>query len=457
MASKTKVELLRTGEFVLHCVHVEVFQTIDDGVRMQGHGTIKINQVGTVYMEFVSVSCENAPRNLFSESLPNDPLDEAQTMYLKARTIDGSIYESKEFSVNISRQSKNSPTLHYLFLSSITSHSKIEQQGPGGPQYLYFEFAENFKIPANKLNSDVSSSGAESLRWDETIIEMDRYSVAMVKKSTHIDVRVKGTFDIEEVRTCLRFYIGFSGASMPQIVFMSEVNGLDKTETICSVVNANKNQRSASPMVEHASNAEYRDGEYHYNVFKSITHLYRNYPKRFESLYSQWERVWHSFQSQNSITALVLSVAIEGLLNDIYIPEIIKTQDRSQLESEIEKVKARLKLLDLSKADLDRLMSSVSHWKNVTPSKALDHLISHGILTKEDKSLWTSLRNSSAHPKVTEGNLAKEKHEHEKVLSCLNLFHKLMLNTLSYSGPIALFRIGQEPELVELLHKKILH
>lgn len=35
-----KIEQLRTGDLVLHCVQVEVFQKMDNGLKMLGHGTI---------------------------------------------------------------------------------------------------------------------------------------------------------------------------------------------------------------------------------------------------------------------------------------------------------------------------------------------------------------------------------------------------------------------------------
>lgn len=53
MTLGNEIEQLRTGELVLHCVQVEVFQKMDNGLKMSGHGTIKINSVGTVYLEFI--------------------------------------------------------------------------------------------------------------------------------------------------------------------------------------------------------------------------------------------------------------------------------------------------------------------------------------------------------------------------------------------------------------------
>ncbi|AZG72362.1 hypothetical protein [Shewanella livingstonensis] len=452
-----KTEQLRTGDLVLHCVQVEVFQIMDDGLKMSGHGTIKVNDVGTIYMEFICTTSESVPRAMFSESLPKDPLNEEHKLYLRAQTISGDVYVSDGFSIKINMNSSFPPVHHYIFLSSINCCSTAEPHQSKEGNYLYFEFTEHFNIPANKSNSVVSSLGGESHSRNQTVLEMDGYSISMIKKLDYTEVSVTGCFDPEELLTCLKFYIGFSSASMPQFVYMLKRMGEDEQEIISSIANNQKRQRSSSPMVEIVADKKYRDSVYHYKLLDNIISLHKKDPRQFESIYSQWERVWCSFQSNNSIMTLTLSVAIEGLLNDIYIPAIKVKQNNLELEAEIKKVKQQIKTLDLNDDQRNRILGSVSYWKNITATKALDYLIEHGVITSADKKLWKELRNESAHPKVREDNLAKEKLEREKVLSCLNLFHKIVLNTLAFSGPIWVLQAGKVPTLEELIHTEILN
>lgn len=452
-----KIEHLRTGELVLHCVQVEVFQIIDDGLKMSGHGTIKVNNAGTIYMEFICTTSENVPHKLFSERLPKDPLNKEHQLYLRAKTISGDVYVSDGFSIQINMNSSTPPVHHYIFLSSVTCCSTAEPHQSKDGNYLYFEFAEHFNIPANKANSVVSSLGHESLSRDQTVLEMDGYSISMVKKLDYTEVRVTGCFDPEELLQCLKFYIGFSSASMPQFVYMLKRMGENKQEIISSIVNKQKLQLASSPMVGSIGDKKYRDSVYHYKLLDNIISLRKKNPRQFESMYSQWERVWYSFQSKNSIMILTLSVAIEGLLNDIYIPAIKVKQNNLELKAEIKKVKRQIKTLELTDDQRSRILGSVSYWKNITAAKALDYLIEQDVITSADKKLWQELRNESAHPKVREDNLAKEILEREKVSSCLNLFHKIVLNTLAFSGPIWILQAGKEPVCAELNHTEILN
>ncbi|WIG78455.1 hypothetical protein KFZ67_06335 [Photobacterium damselae] len=452
-----EIEKLRTGDLVLHCVQVDVFQKMDDGLKMSGHGTIKINSVGTIYLEFICTISENVPLALFNERLPKDPLNDEHKLYLRTQTIDGDVYESDGFFIQINMNSSHPPVHHYIFLSAINSSSIAEPHESTEDSYLYFEFAEHFSIPANKSNSVVSTLGGESHSWNQTVLEMEGYSISMVKKPSHTEVCVTGCFEPEELLPCLKFYIGFCSASMPQFVYMLKRTSGGKQEVISSITNNQKRQRSFSPMIASVGNEKYSDSVYHYNLLKSIISVYKNNPKRFRSVYSQWERVWYSSQSKNSIMILTLSVAIEGLLNDIYIPAIKRKKDNSELEAEIKKVKQQVKMLELTDDQRSRILGSVSYWKNITAAKALDYLIEQSVITSLDKKLWQELRNESAHPKVHEENLAKEKLEREKVLSCLNLFHKLVLNTLMFSGPVGVLQVGKEPIYAELIHAEILN
>ncbi|WP_438862743.1 hypothetical protein [Neptunicella sp.] len=456
MTTVSKEELLRKGDLVIHCVDVEIFQTESDGLRLKGHGSIKVNKVGTLYLEFISVEADKVPRAFFAERIPKDSLDEKEILHLKAKSINGDMYESQGFSIEVNFNTNNQPTLLYVFLSSLTCRSQTKDYEPFDNQYLYFEFSERFDIPANKSNSETSTLGNESHTWNQTLINVENFNVSMVKHKTYTEVRVEGQFDIAEVKTCLLFYIGFTSASMPQLVLTVERDGKSKTEIISSVRNSQKLQSSTSPIASNVSTTKGDRQQYHYNLFSNILALYRSQRGRFDSIYSQWERVWYAFQSQNSILMLTLSVGIEGLLNDIYIPRIKKKNDNSALKAQIRKINKEIKKLELTKGQKERLCNSVGYWGNVTALNALDHLIEHNVITKEDKDRWKELRNESAHPRVKVDSLSCEIEEREKVLSCLNTFHKLILNTLSYSGPVALLNGNKDHDLIEVIFQNIL-
>ena len=456
MLSNEVIKQIRTGELVLHCVEVEIFQTASNKIKMLGHGTIKINSVGTIYLEFICTYSKNVPHAFLNEKLPKDPLNYEEKLHLRVKTLNGNEYKSDGFSIKINLNSSNLPTHYYVILSSIYSLSDTEPLKLKEDSYIYFEFADHFSIPSNKKNSVVSSLGSESHSWNQTVIKMDGYSVSMVKHKHYTGISATGYFEPDKLFKCLKFYIGFSSASMPQPYYMISIKNGKEKRTIYSISNKQKRQTSSSPMVDNAAGEKYKDSTYHYALLENMQILQKNKPRHFDSIYSQWERVWHSFQSKNSIMILTLSVAIEGLLNDIYIPAITLKSNDTELEAQIKNIKKQIKSLELTSEQRNRLLGSVSYWKNITAAKALNYLVEHGVVTTEDKKLWQDLRNESAHPKIREEGLAKERLELVMVISCLDLFHKVFLITLKFSGPIRVLQLKERYGHVELTHIDVL-
>jgi len=61
----------RSEDLVLHCTKVNIGQVAEGGIKLSGHGALKINSVGTVYLEFICTEADGVPRHsLFGERFP---------------------------------------------------------------------------------------------------------------------------------------------------------------------------------------------------------------------------------------------------------------------------------------------------------------------------------------------------------------------------------------------------
>ncbi|AMC35334.1 hypothetical protein [Janthinobacterium sp. B9-8] len=430
-------KLVRTGDLVLHCTKVKIWQEL--GLRLSGYGTIKIDSMGQLKLEFICIEKENIPRILFYLNVPEDGLIQEQQLYLEVETLDGSCYESRGFSIRLDFGMENSPVVIEVLLSSIscTTVLNIENETQN---HLYFEFSEYFDIPANKSNKEESTLGSISVSRNQSVIDCDSFSINLIKMKGYVTAVVSGCFDVKNVLECLKFYIGFSCGSMPQPYYVCERTGVEIVTKICSINNSYRNKISSNPMVSNVG-GDYNNKEYHYQLFKNILNVRSENRKVYDSIYSQWYQVWYSFQSINSIAALTLSVAIEGLLLDIFIP-IIETKNRDEdLDADVKKIKEIISDLEIDIEYKVTLHNSISYLKKQTAAKALNYLIDREIITKDEKKLWSDLRNACAHPKIKDDSPAVELVERERVLSCLNLFHNLVFNALSYTGPRNYFRV----------------
>ncbi|MCK8117295.1 hypothetical protein MTF68_06945 [Pseudoalteromonas sp. 2CM37A] len=420
--------LLRDGQLELHCINIKIWQ--EDGVELFGHGVIRINKQGMLYLEFICTGNTNIPPLRLAEMLPKDSLDKKDKLYLKCETLAGDILTTSNFSIELGLSDREPPNKKIIFLHNIQCEETVDEED----NFLYFDFSEYCDIPANRSNYETSTLGYESHSRNETIIEMDEFKISIIDKKKYTYCRVTGLFDVERVFECLKFYIGFTCGSMVQPMFTVKRNKHHKISIISSISNIQKRQRSSNP-VPSTFGKKKVETDYHYQIFKNIYELYEVSPNIFESIYNQWSRVWYSFQSKSSITILTLSVAIEGLLNDIFIPKFKQFDVNDHLDEEISNIKSLVSDLNISPAKIERLKSSISYWKNITAAKSLDYLVTLGVVSLEEKRAWSKLRNSSAHPKTKDVNTASLEKERQDLLLCLNLFHNLVFNTLKYSGP----------------------
>jgi len=47
------LEAIRKSELKIHCLSIRIWQEMEDGIKLSGHGTIQQNKLGTLYIEFV--------------------------------------------------------------------------------------------------------------------------------------------------------------------------------------------------------------------------------------------------------------------------------------------------------------------------------------------------------------------------------------------------------------------
>ncbi|WP_407732144.1 hypothetical protein ACJJVG_04560 [Pseudocitrobacter faecalis] len=455
--NRKTLDLILNSEFELHCLSVKIWQSILDGIELSGHGIIKQNKYGVLYLELVCTNIQCSLRNNLVRRFPGDRLDQSEKLFAEFTALDGTVLTSEGFSVEINAFSRHSPHVFYIQLPFITFVE--DRLSDSRKNYLYYEFAESLHIPANVSNSRTSSSTkSESYCWNETLIELDSLKIRVNDEEEYRSVRVHGNFEPNDLYECINFYIGFSGGVLPQ-PYVVEKHIDDKIiSTIKSINNQNTHKKSSNPIPDRViiGTGTKSEIEHSYELFKKIYYLHKEKRDYFNSIYSQWVQVWHGFQTKNSITELVISVAIEGVLNDIYIPVFRRTKTDLSLISDIEEIKGLIKNLEISKEHKQRLIGSVSYWKNVTASKALDILISEGVISHSDKRIWSDIRNEAAHPQVKDLDFSQQQAKRDKILQCLNLFHKLMLNVMGYSGPVNIFAMGENNPAELIQNKNVL-
>lgn len=306
---------------------------------------------------------------------------------------------------------------------------------------------EKVAIPKNKINIEKSSLGSESHKTNQTVLAWDDIDLSVVNYDDYVSVTAKGKFNAECLLESLIFYVGFTAGSMPQPYIVSRRSGLKKELSIHSVLNSARTKLVPAVVCDRTIIDGFLPDENHFQLLRLIVKLKLERPKYFESIYAQWKRVWYGYHASREIRNLTLGVAVEGMLNDIYIPKFQEVVD-GEFEAKKKEIIEKVEKLEIDQSHIDIISKSVSGWGNIHAGAALKILEQKGIVSRDEIKAHSKIRNSSAHPKSVEETVPRLIREHKHVGMCFNLLYGLMLNVLNYEGGQFSYGAGFEAKFI---------
>lgn len=422
-------EAAEDGTLTIHCPKIQIFQRKTPGLNLCGYGTIRINNPGTIHLEFICTNAENIKHQSVDVQYPEDPFDPEQALFLEAESLEGKILKSENFNLHKRTFLFSPPELLHLFLHEIYFET-VECQ-PESPSYIYFEYKERLSIPKNKKNTITYSNGGESQAWNQADIQTEDWNVSVVDEKTKVTVRAWGEFITSEMEDALLFYLGFTAGSIPQPYAMITRTGTHSRTTIRTINKKYRNYEFPQPFPELTDQGHTT----HHALLKEIFRVAKTNKTYFSTIKTQWVRLWHAFNSENSVATLTLGVAIEAILNDIFTPTLTQQNTDSAFESKKLELIKKIEKLEVDKDQIKYLSDTIKNWGKLTPRKALLKLSELKVINKNQIQDWQNLRNSAAHPRHIDNLEERQSKDYRRLAECINLFYRLSLNVFSYNGP----------------------
>ena len=452
---------VRKSSIEWHCHEIVVSQEdLNGGFLASGYGVIRSDEEGGLYLDFICLKASSRiePRSF----MPEDSLDKAQKLTMRAKKIDGIEILSKGLVLegDVYNYLQQGPKVFSIKLSSVEISQRCKKRDDS-KSLVHLEFKDKPNIPPNVVNSTKSSLGTESSSWNETKLTYLSSEVRVIVHGGYTEVIIAGPCEeVHTVRKAVVFYINFSSGLYVQPYF-EKVEELELAKTEFNSIDASKTNVSISaPLSGSVSDAKTNKSydQNHFDLFCKICSLIAEKPKYFGSISSQWHRIWHSFTSYEiSVPMLTISVAVEGVLSDIFIPMISEDLRDESFEQEKKRVCLQVeKVAELSKDNVSDIKRYIEKWGNVHPKRALIYLKDKGVIEQYHIQNWVSLRNSAAHPKLTKQDEARERKNLDRMYICLGLFYRLALNVFAYSGPKFAFENSAENKLIVQEHVQVL-
>lgn len=150
------LDLILNSKFELHCLSVKIWQNLPDGVELSGHGAIKQNKYGTLYLEFICTNTKYTMKGDLVTQFQRDRFAPSQKLLGKFISLNGTRFTSEDFSIDVNAFNRKSPHILHIQLPFITFVE--DRLSDSCENYLYYEFAESLHIPANVSNIRTPSS-----------------------------------------------------------------------------------------------------------------------------------------------------------------------------------------------------------------------------------------------------------------------------------------------------------
>lgn len=453
--------IIRDGELEIDCHQMTIRQQKDhDNLELSGYGKIKLDSRGQLLIEFI---CLESNQNLNPLSpIPEDSLNPKEKLYLEGRSINGDVFKSDSFLI---RPNSNIFTNHpqkYTFPIDKISNSNIIPHRGNTAKSIVLELYDRYDIPKNISNKTESTLGKSSISRNQTKLAIDGFEVNIVHHETHTRLSIHSTEDvtwdtIEQARASSLFYLQFSTGKITLPYVECRYNNSNEETIIYSFDKSLKNERIPPPISSAVSDGTKTLDDHHFELFYCIHRALKNDKHKFNSIQAQWNRVWHSFLSKEfNVPMLTLSISIEGILNDIFIPEIEKKEKDENFEKEKESL---LDIInnneDIKQKHKDTLEKHIGNWGKVHPKKALSYLIEKKIIHNDHLTTWNKLRNSSAHPRLSKPTEERRQKDIYKTIFCLRLFYILTLNAFKYSGHQIIYYKNGESIISTLNHVEL--
>lgn len=148
-------------------------------------------------------------------------------------------------------------------------------------------------------------------------------------------------------------------------------------------------------------------------------------------LYQFWHRILRAHQEDIENSSLVLSVAIEGTLKELFHSE----HDADPVFAELVcQSRPTVEGLDVDVRVRSSMLKSLDNSAIAKPKDSLERLKEQGVITQTHIKAWNKMRNTGVHGTLLDDDSGKFQAHLNRYFCCLDLFYRLVLLAVGYRG-----------------------
>jgi hypothetical protein len=148
-------------------------------------------------------------------------------------------------------------------------------------------------------------------------------------------------------------------------------------------------------------------------------------------LYRFWYRIAKARSNDIENSSLVLSVAIEGVIKELFHGE--QDTDSAFVDALLAS-KPSIEALEINQRVRDSMLKSLENSAFPKPKDTMQRLKEQGALHQDHIKAWKALRNTGAHGALLQDENGEFQKHLNRYFCCLDLFYRLVFVSLGYRG-----------------------
>lgn len=432
-----EIESLVSRTLVIECFEVELIQNIDKSpFVLSGPGSITFKPDGQLSLKMYDASKKSGMSQMMRFAFYSETgiLPESEYFSLSAKDSSGNIWVAPRVYIHDGLRLTPHGTIVEFQIPEIRTERVRPRLDLDGLSVANVVIGGDFRLPFNTWQDQ--SDGSTSV--SALLFEIDSASLKFYQKAKYLELHIESNsrgIDHD-------FLMKVSEA-------ISIAIGRDAWPSYYRVYNdgATRSFINGKPDVSGLGMIKPFVDVFPYKTEKLISfvdHYVNNREEQHCHLVYYWRRLYHISSLVGDVAALVLTVNIEGLVNNYFSFGRVPSD---QVLGEIKHSKKLIRGLRLPGSTNSRIKNVLGAMKKLSAPNILRELETEGRIEAGHVKSWNNLRHSLAHAGNAESDPATMELFLVDIENCLDLFYRLIGLSVGYDE--SLVRIGEQLMLDE--------
>ncbi|SFA81789.1 hypothetical protein [Pseudomonas sp. NFPP24] len=426
MFNSADIESLVSRALVIECFEITLTQNVDESpFTFCGPGSIKTQSDGQLSLKMYDAAKKSSISQMMRYGLYNQTGIVPESDYFSLRAIDssGNVWVAPRLYIYDGLRMTPHGTIVEFQIPDIRTERIHPRSDLNGVSIANAVIAGKFRLPFNKWQDQPDGSSSVSA----LDFEIDGARLKLSQKVQHLELDVES--DVREIDHELLMTISESisiaiGRDAWPTYYRLYNDGVTR-----SFINGRPDVKGLGMIKPLVDVFPYKTA----SLISFVNHYVNNRDEEHRYLVYYWRRLYHVSSRIGDVAALVLTVNIEGLVNNYFSAGRAPSE---RVLGEVNYSKKLIRSLRLPSSTNSRIKNVLGAMKKLSAPNILRVLEAEGVIESVHVKSWNDLRHSLAHAGNSESDPVTTSKFFLDIENCLDLFYRLIGLSVGYDASL---------------------